>query len=64
MLLFVIHYCLEMSLYHVYFSNDIFIVFIISVADMDHNAYILRVIDIWEILVRLEGVDMNSTTPC
>ena len=33
-----------MSLYHVYFSNDIGIVFMIEVADMDHNVDILRVI--------------------
>ena len=34
-----------MSLYHVYFSNDIFIVFMIIVVVVDHNADILRVID-------------------
>ena len=34
-----------MSLYHAYFSNDIFIVFMIEVADINHNAQILRVID-------------------
>ena len=33
-----------MPLYHVYFSNDIFIVFMIPMATMDHNADILRVI--------------------
>ena len=33
-----------MSLYHVYFSKDIFIVFMIKVVYMDHNAEILRVI--------------------
>ena len=33
-----------MSLYHVYFSKDIFIVFMIEVVYMDHNAEILRVI--------------------
>ena len=33
-----------MSLYHVYFFNDIFFVFIIVVATMDHNEDILRVI--------------------
>ena len=33
-----------MSLYHVYFFSDIFFVFIIAVATMDHNADIFRVI--------------------
>ena len=33
-----------MSLYHVYFSNDNFIVFMIALGDMDHNAEIWRVI--------------------
>ena len=47
MLLFVIHYIyifhlLEMTLYHVYFSNDILFVFIIAVDTMDQNANILR----------------------
>ena len=32
-----------MSLYHVYFYNDIFIVFMIPVVVMDHNVEILRV---------------------
>ena len=33
-----------MSLYHVYFLNDICFVFMIAVATMDQNANILRVI--------------------
>ena len=33
-----------MSLYHVYFSNDIFFIFMIVVATMDHNVEILRII--------------------
>ena len=49
MLLFFLHYfyiyhCLDISLYHVYYSNDFVFVFMIAVATMDHNADILRVI--------------------